>query len=229
MRFSTIAHHALGVAAVASAAAVKRQQADSLSLEDFGSFKALTMDELKEEIANMTIIDTSPADATATDEVAVMAVAPGGPCASPFIRTEWSNMRNEDRHGFLNGVKCLWDRPSKGGFPGSQNRWEDIVVVHQRMTGEIHQNGIFLPWHRYYLWVVMRVMREECGYRGPFPWWDEVKYGGRFAQAPVFTPEYFGSLPRATNGQGTCITDGVSRTNQPIPKAEKDDDRPDQW
>lgn len=215
MRFSTIAHQALGVAAVASASAIRRQQADSLTLDEFGSFKALTIEELKEEFANMTVIDEP---ATATDDVmAINAVAPGGPCASPYIRVEWSNMRNEDRHGFLNGVKCLWDRPSKGGFPGSTNRWEDIVVVHQRMTGEVHQNGIFLPWHRYYLWVMMRIMREECGYRGPFPWWDEVKYGGRFAQAPVFTPEYFGSLPQATNGQGTCINDGVSRTNRSHP------------
>ena len=213
MRFSTIAHQALGVAALASAAAVRRasDQDGALLLEDYGKeFDAKTIEELSEEFANITVIDTSATATSDDDSMSIAAVAPGGPCPSAHIRVEWSNMRNEDRHGFLNGVKCLWDRPSKGGYPGSQNRWEDIVVVHQRMTPQVHENGIFLPWHRYYLWVMMRVMREECGYQGPFPWWDEVKYGGRFAQAPVFTSEYFGTLPGPTNGQGTCITNGVS-------------------
>lgn len=217
MKFS-IALHALGGAAMVTGLSVptKRQMLDlnlfgwfeTISLEDAQAAAAAEQDNANTNAAPESITGTQTE--AVTDDVSAAAV-PSGPCATPHIRVEWRNMAEADRQSFLNGVKCLMDAPAKGGFStAATSRYEELVTVHQQMTNTIHMNGLFLPWHRYYLWVFMRLLREECSYTAPFPWWDEVKDGGHFAQSPLFTSAYFGSLPGPTNGQGTCITDGVS-------------------
>lgn len=30
----------------------------------------------------------------------------------------------------------------------------------------------FLSWHRYYIWLYEKALREECGYKGYQPYWD---------------------------------------------------------
>ncbi|KAH6658433.1 hypothetical protein BKA67DRAFT_493726, partial [Truncatella angustata] len=129
-------------------------------------------------------------------------------CDNPNQRFEWRSYSDTDRHAFAAALKCLVDAPSSGNFPPSQNRYEDLVRVHQMMTDTIHGNNIFLFWHRYYVWTLEQIMREECGFDRAFPWWDETLDAGNFAASSIFTADFFGTLPTATNGQGTCITDG---------------------
>jgi len=74
-------------------------------------------------------------------------------CANVRIRTEWRLLSNNDKAAYVNAIKCLMDRPSSGNYPGSTNRYEDLVWVHQQMVDTIHLVGQFLPWHRYYLHV----------------------------------------------------------------------------
>ncbi|KAK7757501.1 hypothetical protein SLS62_000516 [Diatrype stigma] len=224
MKFS-IALQALGGAAMVTALSVptKRQMLDlnlfgwfeTISLEDAQAAAAADTDSANTDASPEGVADTDSTAPTGTqtdavtDDVSAAAV-PSGPCATPHIRVEWRNMAEADRQSFLSSVKCLMDAPAKGGFStAATNRYEELVSVHQQMTNSIHMNGLFLPWHRYYVWVFMRLLREECGYTAAFPWWDEVKDGGHFAQSPLFTSAYFGSLPGSTNGQGTCITDGA--------------------
>lgn len=33
----------------------------------------------------------------------------------------------------------------------------------------IHGNGLFLTWHRYFVWAYEQALRNECGYRGYQP------------------------------------------------------------
>lgn len=126
-------------------------------------------------------------------------------------RTEWRSYSNTDRHAFAAGLKCLMDAPPSGKFSPSKNRYEDIVRVHQQMTSTIHGNNIFLFWHRYYVWTLEQIMKDECGFEGAFPWWDETLDAGNFAGSSIFTADFFGSLPAGKGKSGTCITDGVSR------------------
>jgi tyrosinase len=84
------------------------------------------------------------------------------------------------------------------------------VRVHQINVGTVHGSGKFLPWHRYYVWTFEQILRDECGFDRAFPWWDEELDAGNFKSSSIFTSNFFGSLPAATNGMGTCITDGVS-------------------
>ncbi|KAH6645540.1 hypothetical protein BKA67DRAFT_585373 [Truncatella angustata] len=73
------------------------------------------------------------------------------------------------------------------------------------MTNTIHGNRIFLLWHRYYVWTLEQTMRDECGFGRAFPWWDETLDTGNFSGSFIFTPNFFGPLPTASNGHGTCV------------------------
>jgi hypothetical protein len=126
-------------------------------------------------------------------------------------RIEWRRMADSDRRAFVGAIRCMFNRPSSGRYPGARNRWEDLVSVHQQMTPQIHMNPVFLPWHRYYIAIFESLIRDECGYRGPMTWWDETLDAGNFRNSLIFRNEYFSPGPQRTgNGGATCITSGVS-------------------
>lgn len=215
-------------------------ETSALPLEHFGWFQSISIDDAKsgvlkshngtisqiiedfgEELENVAgaIADTfklghpssgsvSDADDSADADTVSAAAAT---CSDPNVRFEWRSYSDTDRTAFVDAFKCLMDAPASGNYPPAANRYEDLVRVHQAMTSTIHGNGLFLFWHRYYVWVLEQVMREECGFDRAFPWWDETLDAGAFAASSVFTANYFGTLPTATDGQGTCITDGVSK------------------
>ncbi|KAI0007165.1 Di-copper centre-containing protein [Xylariaceae sp. FL0662B] len=154
--------------------------------------------------------NTGNVKAPAADDDATAAAE--GTCDrnNPNIRYEWRNYSQSDRSAFVNAIKCLMDKPSVGGFPGSQNRYEDIVSVHQQLTPSIHESAVFLIWHRYYVHMFEALLREECGFDRAMPWWDETMDAGKFAASDLFTDAYFGPLPAKTSdGQGTCIETGT--------------------
>ncbi|KAI3340093.1 hypothetical protein F4824DRAFT_434029 [Ustulina deusta] len=138
-----------------------------------------------------------------------------GDCPNPNIRFEWDNYSASDRQAYVGAIKCLINRPASGKFSFSKNRYEDFVRLHQSYAPNIHsqstsqQTHKFLLWHRYFVWAFEQVLRDECGFTRAMPWWDEKKWAGRFAQATIFTPSYFGTLPGPTNGRGTCISNGA--------------------
>lgn len=127
-------------------------------------------------------------------------------CANPRIRVEWDSMSNNDRQGFVNAVRCLLGRPASGQFPQARNRYEDLVALHQNLTPNVHGNAKFLLWHRYYLWTFESILRSECGFAGPLPWFDETRYAGRFSRSSIFSSQWFGGLALG----GRCVTNGVS-------------------
>ncbi|KAI0886141.1 uncharacterized protein GGS22DRAFT_160032 [Annulohypoxylon maeteangense] len=137
-----------------------------------------------------------------------------GECSNPNIRFEWDNYSASDKAAFVDAFQCLMKAPPSGKFAPSKSRFEDIVRLHQAYSPNIHsksttqQTHKFLLWHRYYVWALEQIMRDECGFDRAFPWWDEKKWAGRFAQATIFTPEYFGTLPAPVNGAATCVNDG---------------------
>ncbi|GAP84436.1 putative tyrosinase [Rosellinia necatrix] len=138
-----------------------------------------------------------------------------GDCANPAVRFEWDDYSASDKLAFVNAIKCLINKPASGRFSPSKNRYEDFVRLHQSYAPNIHsrstsvQTHKFLLWHRYYVWAFEQVLRDECGFNRAMPWWDEKKWAGKFAQATIFTTQYFGTLPGPTGGRGTCITNGA--------------------
>ncbi|KAI1324256.1 hypothetical protein F5Y16DRAFT_412166 [Xylariaceae sp. FL0255] len=126
-------------------------------------------------------------------------------------RLEWSDYADADRTAFVNAIKCLMRKPSAGSqYPGSQNRYEDLVAVHRDMLPNVHQTSSFLPWHRYFVWVFQQMLQEECGFTTPLPWWDETKNAGNFGASDLFSSQWFGELPlKTSSGQGTCVSNGA--------------------
>jgi tyrosinase len=73
---------------------------------------------------------------------------------------------------------------------GVISRYDDLVYTHIQQTFSIHYTGHFLAWHRYYLAVYERMLRDECGYKGAQPYWDWTldTPAEKWASSPVFDP-----------------------------------------
>lgn len=144
----------------------------------------------------------------------VDSTAANGDCANPAIRYEWDNYSSSDKQAFVDAIQCLIKKPASGNFSPAKNRYEDFVRLHQSYSPNIHspsttkQTHKFLLWHRYYVWAFEQVLRDECGFDRAMPWWDEKKWAGKFAQATIFTDQYFGTLPGPNNGAAVCINTG---------------------
>jgi tyrosinase len=125
-------------------------------------------------------------------------------CSNPRVRVDWDTFSTADRQNFVDSIKCLLRARPSGRFTGSQNRYEDLVVLHQQSTPFVHGNARFLLWHRYFLWTFEDVLRRECGFRRAIPFFNEAPYAGRFQDSSIFSAQWFGSLL----ARGNCVTDG---------------------
>ncbi|KAF7589831.1 hypothetical protein BBP40_003641 [Aspergillus hancockii] len=128
------------------------------------------------------------------------------------IRKEWRHLNQKEQDTFLDAVQCLMDKPAKSGLIATTSRFSDLQALHRGMTNTayadiIHHVGQFLPWHRYYMHIYETLLRDECGYTGSIPWWDEQKDAdsGNMWQSSMWGPNAFGG-----NGTGSdnCVTDG---------------------
>jgi Common central domain of tyrosinase len=128
-------------------------------------------------------------------------------CTNPAIVYEWRALTDAHKQQFTAAIKCLYTKPARSGLPNTQNRMDDLAALHQRLTPQIHDDGQFMPWHRYFMWIFEQELRNTCGYAGPMAWWDETKDAGHFSAAPMMTQQYFGHCP---DGNSVCIISGVS-------------------
>lgn len=154
-----------------------------------------------EEVLSAELIPTTPTTNEPSMKLAAVAAAQ---CANPRVRVEWHSLSTADRNSFVNGVKCLLSRAPSGRFPQAKNRYEDLVALHQAVVLNVHGNAKFLIWHRYYVWTFEDILRTECGFTAPLPWFDETKYSGRFASSSIFSADWFGAI----NVGGRCVTNG---------------------
>lgn len=224
MRFSSALSQALyGASAVAAASIPEKREtkaasAPALPLSSFGTMKTFTLEQIKQgaDLVGKNWTGTTAAtseqnsfkSASAENNLVTVSATAAASCTNPNVRFEWRSYSDSDRLAFVNAIKCLMNKPSAGGFGASQNRYEDLVYVHQQYTPNIHGNSKFLIWHRYYVWTFEQIMRDECAFDRAFPWWDETLDAGNFAASSIFTDAYFGSLPRSNNGQAVCVTNG---------------------
>ncbi|KAI1358038.1 hypothetical protein F5Y08DRAFT_130313 [Xylaria arbuscula] len=175
--------------------------------------KLVPFEEAKEIFANVPKADSDPAtyndsassveSAFAEDVFTTQAAAAS--CTNPNIRFEWDDYSTSDRQALMSAFKCLMNKPASGAFTASKSRWEDFARLHQLYTPNVHQNGKFLPWHRYFVWTFEQVLRDECGFDRAFFWFDETKHAGAFSASDLFSSQYLGSL----GGSSHCVTDGA--------------------
>ncbi|PWY66784.1 hypothetical protein BO70DRAFT_419105 [Aspergillus heteromorphus CBS 117.55] len=132
--------------------------------------------------------------------------------AKMTVRKEWRNLTKTQQDHFLDSVQCLMDRPAQSGLTATTSRFSDLQALHRGMTNTasadiIHHVGQFLPWHRYYMHIYETLLREECDYTGPIPWWNEQQDAdsGHMWQSSMWGADAFGG-----NGTGAdlCVRDG---------------------
>lgn len=95
----------------------------------------------------------------------------------------------------------MWRIPQQTGLEASVSRFDDLVKAHQLQSMLVHGDGWFLPFHRLHMHAHERLLREECGYNGAQPYWDEEADAGAFSSSAIFSP---------TNGFGG---NGVGENN----------------
>jgi len=100
-----------------------------------------------------------------------------GSCSAEHVctRVSFDSMPPEERKAYTDAINCIHSQPSNldpAQFPAAINKYQDYAVVHVERTGQVHLSGFFLTWHRYFLHLFEKDLRETCGYWGRFPYWD---------------------------------------------------------
>ncbi|CUS06676.1 unnamed protein product [Tuber aestivum] len=145
-----------------------------------------------------------------------------GPSCTVIKRKEWRRLSKVQKKSYIKAVKCLQDKPAiaKATIPNSISRFDDFQGVHIQQTFSIHFVGHFLAWHRYYLAIYEKALREECDYKGAQPYWDWTLDADNFIASPLWDPVTgFGGngVPAPADGSpfavpgatgGGCVTDG---------------------
>ena len=115
-------------------------------------------------------------------------------------------MSRRERIRYTDAVKCLYkDKESQSDAPGARNRLDDFVASHIVEGQGIHFNGYLYAWHRHFVYAYEQALREECGYRGPIPYWDWTLSSDDPRQSPVFD----GSRT-SMSGNGETIPHGAT-------------------
>ena len=103
-------------------------------------------------------------------------------------------MQNWERKAYTDAVKCLMEQPSQldpTQYPAAINRYFDYAVIHVGRTAQVHISGYFLTWHRYFLHLYENDLRDICGYRGSFPYWDFAKSSVGIDADPIFSGDAY--------------------------------------
>jgi tyrosinase len=131
-------------------------------------------------------------------------------CSRPLdIRREWKTMSAANQQSYLTAVNCLMNKPSR--TDDGKSLWQDLQYIHLGSINAIHGQDRFFPWHREFTKIYENLLRGDCGYQGPIPWWDETTDAGKFSTASIFASNTFGSAPA---GDSKCITGGAFASRQ---------------
>ncbi|KAH7007646.1 putative tyrosinase [Ilyonectria destructans] len=130
---------------------------------------------------------------------------PVGSCASDNIavRREWDNLSKAERQDYLQAVQCLQAKKPISNTTLAHTRYEEFVLSHINMTLQIHFSGLLLPWHRYFVWLYEKALRDECRYQGYQPYWDWSKYLENPQDSSVFDGSAY-----SLGGNGKAISHG---------------------
>ncbi|RPA84604.1 Di-copper centre-containing protein [Ascobolus immersus RN42] len=111
------------------------------------------------------------------------------------VRREWGALTNNQKKSYTNAIKCLMTKPARSDpafAPGAKSRYDDFVAVHMVQTVSIHATANFLSWHRWYLHLFDKALREECGYAGPTPYWNWGNTANKPYPSYIFNDSEFG-------------------------------------
>ncbi|KAI1347433.1 hypothetical protein F5Y01DRAFT_295087 [Xylaria sp. FL0043] len=144
--------------------------------------------------------------------ISVVFAAPGkrnaSICTGIRDRVPWYNLTREEKTSYIQADLCLMNSPSKGVNPLAVTRWDDLQWPHVVQTATVHGVGAFLPFHRYLLTAHERLIKDECGYTGRMPFWNELHDIEDIAASDLWKDEYFGGDGTGPDG---CVETGPFR------------------
>jgi tyrosinase len=142
-------------------------------------------------------------------------------CVNKVAHKPWDMLTSAEQTAYINAELCLMAAPSKLNAHGAETRWDDLQLNHVVQTNVMHDVGHFLPWHRYFVALHGNILRDECDYTGPLPYWDETADSSlsKMEDASVFQEDAFGgggsgSNSYISNGPFANTTLRVQRPNQ---------------
>ncbi|KAI0452667.1 Di-copper centre-containing protein [Xylaria acuta] len=127
-------------------------------------------------------------------------------CIAKSIRKSWADLTATEKQNYLDADLCLMSLPPKSGIKGATSRWDELQYSHAAQARYVHNVGAFLPFHRYFITVHEHLLRAECNYTGPLPYWDEPLDVGNIAGSSLFSGEP--SFGGSGTGRNNCIADG---------------------
>ena len=69
---------------------------------------------------------------------------------------------------------------------GAISRYDDFTATHINLTLKIHGDGVFLAWHRHFVYLFHEELETNCGYRGTVPYWDWPLWAANLSGSPIF-------------------------------------------
>ncbi|KAH8178615.1 common central domain of tyrosinase domain-containing protein [Sarocladium implicatum] len=153
-------------------------------------------------------------------------ISPGGSnsslastnCTEPLIRQEWRSLSKKQKKSYLDAFQCFIDSPSQLGMNGSL--YDDFSWAHNLVAHSNHGKAPFLTWHRRFISVYEKQLRETCGYDGALPYWDWSLDWEEPEKSVIFDSELgFGGDgdPKAGKfGHGHCVTDTPFKNLKPL-------------
>ncbi|KAL0580213.1 hypothetical protein V5O48_001806 [Marasmius crinis-equi] len=96
-------------------------------------------------------------------------------CTNPSVRREWRKLSDGDKQAYHAANLCLRSRPKQRYNENFVvTRLDDLTWTHVSLADQqvIHYVADFLPWHRMFVNEHEKMLREECGYTGPYAYWD---------------------------------------------------------
>ncbi|KAH8978459.1 Di-copper centre-containing protein [Lactarius akahatsu] len=118
-------------------------------------------------------------------------------CTKPSVRREWRAFSAQEKAAWIRAVDCLSHLPHDPALTAtvdpsisqippinaSGSYYDDIVYTHMDLNIRIHFTGLFLPWHRWYVYLFENALKSKCGYTGVSPYWNWT----------IDAPDYFES------------------------------------
>ncbi|KAI9447354.1 Di-copper centre-containing protein [Lactarius psammicola] len=122
--------------------------------------------------------------------LAIISSAVGAPskkaCTKPSVRKEWRAFSAKEKAAWIKATNCLSHLPHDPAltptvdpsvslippFNASSSYYDDLVYIHMDLNTRIHFTGLFLPWHRWYVYVYEQALKNKCGYTGVSPYWN---------------------------------------------------------
>lgn len=121
------------------------------------------------------------------------------PCEHATARPSWHSLPLHRRHGYTRAVHRLTTLPSRLGL--NTSLYDDFTYVHIQLVWQTHHAAISLPYHRYFLSVFEKILREDGGYDQPIPYWDWTLDAEQPFASPIW--DKFGGFGPAIDG---CVS-----------------------